>query len=277
MTIKPACRLCAKAGVLLSLLWCSFGVQAETISVRADQWFPVNGHPDAARPGFGIEILNEVWRSPDYRIDYRLMPWSRSLEMVRSGQHDCVIGAFVTDAPDFRFPREPLAFDSAAVYVSRGSSLEYNGLDSLESVRLGVIGSYSYGAAFDDWLARHADSKTVEVMKGSDALERNIRKLLSGRLDALVESPLVMESKLKKMNLSERIEHLAPVSDPMPMFVACSPVLDARPWLDAFDKGMVHLRESGQLEAIYRRYGIDAARQLELRRRWSGRAAESAE
>lgn len=277
MKTMPPCRWGMTTGVTLALLWCCGSVAAETISVRADQWFPVNGHPDASRPGFGIEILNEAWAAEGYRLDYKLMPWSRSLEAVRSGHHDCVIGAFATDAPDFLYPREPLAFDGAALYVSRGSNLKYDGLTSLASVRLGVIGGYSYGARFDAWLKEHADSASIEVMRGSDALERNIRKLLSGRLEALVESPLVMQSKMKKMNLSGQVQLLAPVSEPMPMFVACSPVRDARPWLDAFDQGMVQLRESGRLEAIYQRYGIDADRQLDLRRRWSGKPVEPVE
>lgn len=242
------------------------------IELRADLWFPVNGEPRAARPGFGIEILNAVWAPAGYQINYRLMPWRRSLDLVNTGKADCVIGAYLTDAPDMLYPLEPLAFDGIELYMLADRQLDYRTPDSLLGYRVGVIGGYSYGAEFDAWLTRHADSPDVDVMHGPDALEKNIRKLLSGRLDVLVESPLVMQAKLEAMNLEEEVHRVGSVTEAMPIFVACGAGRGAREWLRLHDEGLRGLRENGRLDQIYRRYGIDAERQERMRANWPGRA-----
>jgi polar amino acid transport system substrate-binding protein len=244
---------------------------ADPIDLRADLWFPVNGHPQAARPGFGIEILRRIWPPGGYALQYRLQPWSRSLNLVREGRADCVIGAYPTDAPDFRYPGEPLAFDSAALYVADSTRLRYDGLDSLLGLRLGAIADYSYGARFDQWLERHAGRVDVKMIAGKNALEKNLRKLISGRLDVLVASPLVMQAKLESMRLASRVRMVTEISDPMPIFVACTPAERSRAWLEAYDQGLRRMRADGTLDAIYRRYGINPERQSILRRRWMTR------
>jgi polar amino acid transport system substrate-binding protein len=257
---------------LVALLGAAALVSAQTISVRADRWFPVNGDPRAARAGFGIEILDRAWSAAGYQLDYALQPWTRSLNMVKQGAADCVIGAYLTDAPEFHFPDEPLAFDSAALYTLKDHPLDYSGPDSLLDVRLGVIDSYSYGARFDQWLAQRGEDSQVQVVSGGEALDRNIRKLLSGRLDAVVESPLVMQAKLEAMNLTGHIHRRADISEPMPIFVACRPDEDSLAWLQAFDREMRKLRESGAVEQIYQRYGIDPTDQRLLREKWEQRS-----
>lgn len=255
------------------LLICSLTAAAgeRSIELRADLWFPVNGKPHAARPGFGIEILNAVWAPAGYDLDYQLMPWRRSLDLVHAGKADCVIGAYLTDAPEMLYPLEPLAFDGIALYMLAGRTLDYRGPASLSDYHVGVIGGYSYGAEFDAWVDGNRDNPKVAVMQGSEALEKNIRKLLSGRLDVVVESPLVMQTMLEAMNLSGQIHRVASVSEAMPIFVACGPGRGAREWLRVYDQGIRELRESGKLAGIYRRYGIDFETQEQMRRSWPGR------
>lgn len=42
------------------LIAASFTVQAEEISIRADVWYPHNGEPTSAAPGYMIEIAKAV-------------------------------------------------------------------------------------------------------------------------------------------------------------------------------------------------------------------------
>lgn len=261
--------------LLACLLPAAPGADDNRIALRADLWFPINGEPRAARPGFGIEILNAVWAPAGYSIDYRLMPWRRSLELVRGGKADCVIGAYLTDAPRMLYPLEPLAFDGVALYALSDREVNYDGPETLRSLRVGVIGGYSYGAEFDAWVAANQDSPDVQVMQGSEALDKNVRKLLSGRLDVLVESPLVMQARLEAMNLESRIRRVATVREAMPLFVACGSGRGAREWLKVYDRGMTRLRENGRLADIYRRYGIDPEAQEQMRAGWPGTAPDT--
>lgn len=248
--------------------------QEGPIKVRADLWFPINGEPRAARPGFGIEILNAVWGAAGYRIDYQLTPWSRSLELVHTGQADCVIGAYPGDAPELLYPHEPLGFDGVGLYTLTGNDVDYQGPESLNELRVGVIGSYSYGAQLDAWVEVNQESPNLDVMRGSEALDKNIRKLLSGRLDVLLESPLVMQTRLEALKLEERITLAASVTPPMPVFVACGASRAARQWLKVHDDGLKRLQREGELAEIYRRYGIDPEKQRAMREAWPGRAPD---
>ena len=230
---------------------------ADTIRLRADAWFPVNGDPQAVKPGFGVEALRTVWHEAGHQLDYRLMSWGRSLEAVRDGSADCVIGAYKADAPDLRFPDQALGRDSVGVYVRATDDWQYNGIESLSRRTVGVISEYSYGEELDAWLADSANATRIQMAYGVDALEGNIRKLLAGRVDVLLESPLIMNTALLKLDLARFVRLSAEGKPPTPFYIACSPTNPKVPeWLRQFDEGMIRLRQSGQWRALLESYGL---------------------
>lgn len=227
------------------------------ISVRSDEWYPVNGLPGAERPGFAIEILRAIFEPQGIRVDYSLSGWSRSLELARTGQVDCVIGAYRADAPALLFPRSAVALDDVAFYVASASSWRYQGLDSLEGVVLGAIADYSYGELMDGYLNAHAGEDRVQLIHGMEPLRRNIRKLLSGRVDVLLESPLVMEATVEQEGLAEALIEAGRIGLSEPIYLACAPDKSSSPvYLRLFDEGMARLRANGELARIMDRYGL---------------------
>ena len=238
--------------VLLSPL-----ASADTIRLRADAWFPVNGDPDAAQPGFGIEALRAVWQEAGHELDYRLMSWGRSLEAVRNGSADCVIGAYKEDAPDLRFPSQELGRDGVGIYVRAADEWHYSGVESLGRRTVGVISEYSYGEELDAWLANSANATRIQMAYGSDALEGNIRKLLAGRVDVLFEPPMIMNTALRKLDMARFVRLSGEGKPPTPFYIACSASNPKVPeWLRQFDEGMVGLKQSGQWRTLLESYGL---------------------
>jgi polar amino acid transport system substrate-binding protein len=230
---------------------------ADTIRVRADAWFPVNGDPQAVQPGFGIEALRTIWKEAGHDLDYRLMSWGRSLEAVRNGSADCVIGAYKADAPDLRFPEQELGRDGVGIYVRAADEWHYSGIESLARRTVGVISEYSYGEELDVWLADSANATRIQMAYGADALEGNIRKLLAGRVDVLLESPMIMNTALHKLDLARFVRLSGEGKPPTPFYIACSadnPKVSE--WLRQFDDGMVQLRQSGLWRALLEDYGL---------------------
>ena len=226
------------------------------LTVAADEWFPVNGQPTADKPGFAIEILRAIFEPLGIHVNYRLSGWSRSLEMARIGQVDCVIGAYHADAPALLFPRTPVAMDDLAFYVAAGTQWHYDGPASLEQVTLGAIADYSYGETLDDYLRKHAGEDRIQMIHGLRPLERNIGKLLSGRVDVQLESPLVMEAMIGQQGLQEKVREAGRIGLSEPVFLACAPDKSTSPeYLRLFDEGMERLRASGELARIMDRYG----------------------
>lgn len=230
------------------------GVGADTISIRADEWFPVNGQPGADKPGYMIELAKAVLEPAGHTVDYQLMPWERALDSVRKGRHDCVVGAYKEDAPDFVFPDTPWGLDSTGFFVQESSSWSYSGFDSLMDKTVGVINGYAYGEEFDQLIA--SNPKVFRGLGGNDALDKNIKKLAAGRIDVVVESPNVMRAKLKEMGVSG-IKLAGTLGEPSEMYIACSPATGkSEAYIKLVEEGTAKLRASGKLEDIMGRYGM---------------------
>lgn len=229
---------------------------SDTITIRSDVWFPMNGEPGSAQPGYMIELAQTIFSKHGHTVDYRLMPWERALNEVRLGTEDCVVGAYVEDAPDFVFPEEHWGMDNSAFYVRKSESWQYQGIESLHSIKLGVIGGYAYGDEFDEYIKQNQHDN-VQTVKGDNALEKNIKKVIAGRLTAFIDSPLVVAAKLKEMGLEGTISEAGTLGDPSPMYIACSPAKpNSQDYIKMIDDGTRALRASGELSKIMAKYGL---------------------
>lgn len=235
----------------------SGNVLADNIRLRADAWYPVNGDPAAARSGFGIEAAQQIWGAAGHTIDYQLMSWSRSLDAVRADQADCVIGAYRDDAPDLRFPAEPLGLEGIGVYVRAADDWSYTGPDSLARRSVAMISEYSYGQALDVWIGASRNATLIQMAYGADALEGNVRKLLAGRVDVVLESPMIMSTTLKRLGLERFVRLAGEGKAPAPFYIACSSTNPKVPeWLKVFDEGVRRMRDNGQWQVLLDRYDL---------------------
>ncbi len=230
---------------------------AETYSIRADEWFPINGTPNSEKPGYMIEIAEAILKKNGHQLDYKTMPWERSLDQVRKGNFDCVVGAYIDDAPDFVFPALPWGMIETNFYTIKDSDWRYQGLESLASISLGSIGGYAYSEELDAYIEEFKSTSKVQVINANNALEQNIKKLLAKRIDALVESDLVMSAKLRDMNLLNDIKSSGQLAEATNMYIACSPAKPgSQKLVDAFNTGLTELRQSGELARILEKYGL---------------------
>lgn len=238
--------------VLLSLANAS---HADSVSIRADEWYPMNGTPGSDKPGFMIEIAQAALAEGGHTIDYKLMPWERALEETRKGSVDCVVGAYEADAPDFVFPSESMGEDDTGFYVKKGNSYTHS-MDAIKTKKIGVIGGYAYDdGEIDAYIATNASS--VSISKGNDALEKNIKKLDAGRIDVVLESPPVMDAKLSELGMTDNITLATTLNDPSDLYVACSPSNPkSAEYAKLLGDGVKMLRESGELAKIMARYGL---------------------
>ncbi len=243
--------------LLATLLLISSLSLGNTVSIRADVWYPINGEPGSDKPGYMIELARLILKDHGYKLDYKALPWERSLSEVRQGNFDCVVGAYKDDAPDFIFPEVPWGKIESTFYVKKGSSWKYQGLSSLEKVNVGVIGGYAYSEEFDAYVEANKSSSKVQVVKGNNALEKNIKKLASGRIDVVIESHLVMEAKLEDMSMNKQVMRAGLLSEADDMYIACSPAkAQSKEIVQWFTQGIKKLRASGELQKILAKYGL---------------------
>lgn len=245
------CLVLFLLGVLFPLT-----LRAESLTVRADEWMPVNGDPAAERAGFAIDLLRAVFEPLGMSVDYRLSGWSRSLDLVRSGEIDCIVGAFKPEAPELVYPETPLGYDVTAFYVRSDDDWRYHGIESLSGRQIATIADYSYGEPVDGWLSEN--SGQVQVMHGLKPLARNLQKLLSGRVDVLVESPLIMDWMLRSQGLAASVREAGRANMAYtPLWLACSPRrARSTDLVRLFDEGIARLEATGDIIPLMARYGL---------------------
>ncbi|NQD35405.1 transporter substrate-binding domain-containing protein [Permianibacter sp. IMCC34836] len=242
--------------IFLSAVALAGASHAAEVSLRADVWYPMNGEPGAANPGFMVEIAQEALKAGGHTVNYQTLPWERAVAETRAGKFDCVIGAYKDDTPDFVFPDEPYGMDVQAFFVKKGQAWHYGGsLDSLKGTSVAVIGGYAYGDEFEAFAK--ANPTGIQSVSGDNALEQNLKKLLAGRAVTTLESVYVAEAKIKEMGLTGQIEQAGLFGEPTEMYIACSPAKpSSKDYAKLLTDGIRQLRSSGKLATILGKYGL---------------------
>lgn len=232
-------------------------VRADTVTILADEWYPMNGSPNASNPGYMVEVAQQILEAHGHTLDYRLVPWKRSIIEVRKGNADCIFGAYKTDAIDFIFPAESLGKVEFTFYAHHNFDWTYQGLDSLSSIRLGVISGYSYSPEIDNYIKKNRNRPSVQLMTGEKALEKNIRKLMANRIDVIVEFEQVMREKLMQLELVSKLKSVGSLIPAEYIYIACSPNKESSSYYtQLFSQGILSLRKSGELKKILDKYGL---------------------
>lgn len=227
------------------------------ITLRADEWCPYNCVPGAERPGYMIEIVREVFEARGHPVDYQALNWMRSIEDTRRGRYTAIVGAVPEEAPDFIFG-PPLGASTDGFAVRTDSDFDFAGAGSFDGLRLGAIAGYEYTDEVSAYIERHAqDRSRVQLTAGDDALEQNLRKLSTDRVDVVVDDANVLRLAIKELGLEDELEVVGH-DTPDPVYVAFSPAHDrAHEFAQMLGEGVEQLRASGRLEEILDRYGLE--------------------
>lgn len=233
------------------------GVSRPVITLGADPWCPHNCMAGGEPEGYLLDIAREVFEAAGYQVEYLNVSWARALQMARDGLLDAVVGAFVTDAPDFVFPQEPQGRSEIAFYTPADSPWVYEGLGSLEGQTLLAINGYSYSEELDRYIARHNDEPTqVWMLSGPSPLNRAINLLDQRRADVYPEDVYVMTWA---QNANPDIAPLRQggVLHQDDTFIAFSPAKpESAELAELLSQGTARLRETGRMQAILADYGL---------------------
>lgn len=234
-----------------------------TITVVADTWCPYNCEPDSEKPGYVIELIKAIYEPEGIKVNYEIMPWTRAINETRELKFTAIIGATKSEAPDFIYPQRMVGLSIYKFYTRKDSEWTYQGPNSLEYISLGTVDGYSYNSVIDSYLERNRrDRLRVQVVGGEFATEQNIKKLLAKRIDVMLEDPNVVANSLLALDKKDGLRVLDRLDSPNPeqddLYMAFSPKNpDAKELAAIFDRGLVRLREDGELEKIMHHYGLE--------------------
>jgi polar amino acid transport system substrate-binding protein len=248
--------------ILLSIFSLSTAAKAEeVITIVADEWCPYNCKPNSEKPGYGIEIAQEIFSKNNIKVEYINLPWDRAIQETREGNYNAVIGANRLEAEGFVFPEERIGYSVNYFFVKEESNWQFNGISSLENVSLGVIDGYSYNTELDGYIEKNkTNPDKIQVIDGEIGLVQNFRKLEMGRIDVFVENQAVAANYINENRIigiksagqmmDENREHDF-------VYIAFSPKNpNSQKYAEMLSKGIKEMRENGKLQEILDQYYV---------------------
>lgn len=247
-------------GLLLLDCLAPHHAQADSVTIVADLWCPYNCEPTSDKPGLLIEIARYGLDKGGHTLEYKILPWARAIEEARLGKYEGIVGAYREDAPDFVFPTDSQIRSIDEAYIKANDTWAFTDMKSLEEISIGVIRDYSYGQEVDAYVKKHLDNPSkIQVASGDDALQINVKKLLAGRIRAVIEDRAVMTYYLNQTNKTKEIIP-AGILGGQPIFVAFSPKTPkSKEYAALYSQGVTELRNTGKLKEIMKKYSLNPA------------------
>lgn len=156
-----------------------------------------------------------------------------------------------------------MARNVIAFYIRKGYSWRFEDIESLHSIRLGVIKGYDYRQWLDDYIKNNEERDAVQVMTGNAPLQRNLKKLIDSRLDVVVDNEAAIRWVAKSMGILPEIEAAGYGKVVSYCYIAFSPNSpNSEKYAAILSRGIASLRASGRLQEILDKYGLRDWRSL---------------
>jgi len=199
--MKRFVLFCARLSVVFILFLTPNIIQAkEPLVIVTDPWPPFSMAENKNIIGMDVEIIKEVFSQLKIPTTVKSYPWKRCLVMVENKQADSILDVSVTvERKTFLFfPDEPVSEGITVFFIRKGNAIPFRDLQDLNGLRAGAILGYSYCDEIDK------APFMVKAMRVA-TLEQNFKKLLSDRIDFLVEVDAVGYYTASAMGISDQI------------------------------------------------------------------------
>jgi polar amino acid transport system substrate-binding protein len=176
-------RLSLLSAILIAAFSISVFADERTYIADFETWTPFRIEDNSAPYGFkglDIEILDEISKKLNIKIQVRRSPWARSLENIKTGESDIITGVAYTDErAEFIDYVEPSYYSVNPVfYVQKGKGHLIKNYSDLNSYSIGYSIKSAYFEPFN------SDRKLKKVELSTEA--QLIKMLVLGRVDVII-------------------------------------------------------------------------------------------
>ncbi len=138
----------------------------------------------------------------------------------------------------------PLFPETNIFVTSKAKPFAINGFDDLKGKRIGTILGYYY-PTLDPYF-----KKGEMIRDDGSSLQQNFDKLKAGRIDALVDSNIILSYKLKSLGADFQASSFAAASQDVYFGLSKTLPVDGAKLLAAFEK----IKKSGLIDSILKKY-----------------------
>lgn len=233
--------------VLTSL---SLSVAADTFTAAQDPWPPFILKD--GQTGLATEVVKAAFKSEGHSVDLKILPWARALDGVKKGSIDMLIATWHTkERTAYLRYSNPYAQNNIKFIKRKGDTYEFNGLDSLSGLKVGILRGYGYNSDF-------LNASNFTRPETSDFIA-NIKKVIAKRIDLTLEDEIVGKALLSKHpDLSSKIEFTSNGLSTNDVHVS-SGIANSKSQniVNIFNSGLEKIKADGTYDAIFKKYGIE--------------------
>lgn len=214
--------------MLLLALLLARGAHAQlpaTLHLAATDWCPYSCANQPDQPGIVAEYATEVLAREQINLKLTFLPWSRAVVEAERGKFDGLLTAVIAEAPSLAFTRSPVAQYQDCLYTDPSSEWDYHGVESLASMRLGVVQGYGYTELINRYIAA-ADETQVTALRGVNSTARLWDMLLLGRFDVFIEEQRAVLWQAQVQQRNTESLRVAKCLGPQPFYLALYPGRD---------------------------------------------------
>lgn len=206
--------------VLKALLLSPISIFAENvIFVSVENLPPKIFKQNGQLKGIYVDTIRLVCKRLNIQPEFRLYPWKRCIQMVKTGKADAIFPPFFTKerAGFLYFPSEPMSYTRNVVFARKNSRLIVEHLDDLKGLLVGVNLGYSYGSEFDTY----KENLTLDISIDEKMQILKLSRESPKRIDVAVVSEEPFMFLAKKLGYSELFEIVHILSE-QPSYIAFS-------------------------------------------------------
>lgn len=159
-----------------------------------------------------VELITRVFQRMEQPVQLEILPLARALLQMETGVADAMFTVKKTPEREaaYLFSSEPVLQQDYVFFTLREAPQLFRGdLAALAETTIGVVGGTSYGPRFDA-AVKQGLLRRLEV---SSSHESSFRKLLAGRMQALICSRVVGLALLQQLQAGTRVKISGPVVD----------------------------------------------------------------
>jgi polar amino acid transport system substrate-binding protein len=236
-----------KISVILAILAVSaFPLASQGISsidVASDEWADCTQKDGT---GLYFDMIRMVYADQKAKINIKIVPFARSVQLLESGKTDLSVGNYQGDVTNGIYPKYPLDFDDLTIMLPSSKAAGFTGEASLKDKKVAWINGYGY----DKYLG-----VPVKLTEVSDR-EGGIKMLQSGRVDYYIETKSTIEPALEEMGISKKEFTLATIKW-IRLYVCFAKNAKGAQLQAIWDKRVPVLIKSGELKKTFEKWGFE--------------------
>jgi polar amino acid transport system substrate-binding protein len=224
------------------------------VNATADNWCPYTCMDKLENRGLLIEILEAAFDKQNILLNYSYNSWSRSVQNVKNGTSDILIGAIAKQQGEFYIAFDFFTPDETVFAVRKDSNILINEGKDLNKYQIAHVIGYEYDdtGLWQPFIDNHQNKVVISSTLG----EQHLLTLLErGRIELAVLNKRVAIYNLQDIKFKESVTLVQQgiVSNIYLAFTLSQRGKKAR---NLFQKGFKQLIGTEKLRSIYTKYQV---------------------